>query len=235
MDTQSTSIALAFAAGILSFVSPCVLPLIPVYIGYLGGSTVGEGRNSRLAVMSHAVAFMLGFALVFISLGASVGLIGYLLYDYLPLMRQVGSVILVVFGLHLLGILHIPFLYYDRRLGSVNPRPGYVASFLVGLTFAAGWTPCVGPILAGILLLASTTQTVAQGALLLAVYSAGMGLHFLITALAVGQVSVYLKRLNRYLGAVEKTSGILLIVMAILIFTNTLARLGQFFSWVPPL
>jgi len=168
-------------------------------------------------------------------LGASVGLVGYLIYDYIPLLRRVGGVVLIVFGLHVAGILTIPFLYREAKLRVGEPRPGsYPTSFLLGLVFGVGWTPCVGPTLAAILLMASATQTVAQGALLLTVYCLGLGIPFLITAVALDRVRNALRQINRRGNVVGAVSGVLLIGMGILIFTDQLTRLsGVLGAWVP--
>jgi len=238
MTPENINLLIAFAAGVLSFLSPCVLPLVPAYIGFLSGASLAEAPRQRRMTLTQAACFVLGFGLVFTALGASVGLIGYALYDSLPLIRQVGGLLLIVLGLQMIGILRIPALYQTRQFHYQPTGPmNYLTATLVGVFFAAGWTPCVGPVLAGILLLASTTQTVGQGAILLALYSLGLGLPFLLTALALDRVSHYLKRLNRYGHLVEWISGGLLIVMGILLLTNLLARLSAYlnFDWRPPL
>lgn len=238
MEVNDISIWLAFPAGLLSFFAPCVLPLVPGYIGYLSGSSLGEDSavGRRKAVL-HAVFFVLGFSSVFVALGASVGLVGSLVYDSLPFIRQIGGVILVLLGLHLLGVFRVAGLYRTIQFPiDLQRRVGFLASYLVGIFFAAGWTPCIGPILAGILVLASSSQTVAQGSLLLAIYSAGLGIPFLAAALALGAAAQQLKRVNRYLGVVSAGSGVLLIAMGVLIFTDSLARLSRYFNfWTPPL
>lgn len=236
LDSAGVSLLAALGAGVLSFISPCVLPLVPVYIGYLSGTVAGqeEGRG-RAATVWQALLFVLGFSTVFVVLGASAGLLGNGLNEYLPLLRQVGGLLLVVFGLHVMGVIKIPMLYREKRLDYQPVTRGGAASFVVGMVFALGWTPCVGPILAAILLLASDSATVGQGALLLAVYSIGLGLPFLATALALGSATRLLKRLNRYYHAIEIVSGVFLIVLGVLLFTNTLQRLAGLFYWVPPL
>lgn len=226
----------ALGAGILSFVSPCVLPLVPAYIGYVSGAATGqpEGR-ARAAAIWQALLFVLGFSVVFVALGASAGLLGAGLNQYLPVLRQVGGVLLVVFGLHVMGVITIPLLHYDRR---IDYRPASVSGFaavLVGMVFALGWTPCVGPILAAILLLASDTATAGQGAALLGVYSLGLGIPFLLTALALGSANRLLKRMNRYYRAIEVISGLFLILLGVLLATNSVGRLAGLFYWVPAL
>ena len=231
MEAQNLNLLVAFGAGVLSFVSPCVLPLVPVYLGYLSGATVGEESENRAKTVAHAFAFVMGFTLVFVVVGASVGLVGYVLFRYLPLIVKVGGVILVVLGLHLTGLVKIPFLYMEKRLEMRRQGGGtYGTSFLVGMVFAFGWSPCVGPILSGILLLASASQTVARGALLLAAYSLGLGLPFLITAFALTLVSRWLKKLNRYMNVVSIAAGVFLIIMGVLLFTGWFERLNAYFT-----
>lgn len=238
MDTQSVTVALAFLAGALSFISPCVLPLVPAYIGYLSGRTLAQETPSRAVTFSHALTFVVGFTVVFsVVFGLSAGLLSEIFSDYLDVMRQIGGVVVIVLGFHLLGLIRLPFLDYDRRLGNsaAMGKQGYVTSFVVGLSFAAGWTPCVGPMLSAIFSLALNDGQAAQSVVLFFVYSLGLGLPFLVTALALDKISARLKALNRYLGIVERVSGALLIVIGILLLTDGLARLSRFFLWVPPI
>lgn len=229
LEPESISILLAFAAGVLSFLSPCQLAVVPGFVGYLSGSTSGE-EASRARTVGYAAAFVLGFAVVFVALGTSVGLVGYLAYDYLPVLRKIGGVVLIIFGLHTMGLLTIPFLYREVRLHVVPAKAGYPASFLLGLAFGVGWTPCIGLTLAGILLLASSSTTVAHGALLLAVYSAGLGLPFLGTALALDQVNGLFRRINSRGNLVSLASGLMLIGMGMLVYTNQMVRLPALFG-----
>jgi cytochrome c-type biogenesis protein len=234
LEPDGVPILIAFAAGILSFLSPCQLAVVPGFVGHLSKTASGEA-SSRARTVSHAVAFVLGFSAVFVVLGASVGLVGYLLYDYLPILRKVGGVVLIVFGLQAIGVLTIPFLYREARVQvSTGRRSGYLSSLLLGLAFGIGWTPCIGLTLAGILLLASSSQTAAQGALLLMVYSLGLGLPFLGTALALGRASRLLRRINRRGNLVSMASGALLVGMGMLVYTNQIARLPALFGgWAP--
>jgi cytochrome c-type biogenesis protein len=234
MENESLSFAIAFAAGFLSFASPCVLPLVPVYLSYLAGSAVGArgGTPSRSQLFVQALAFVLGFSLVFVSLGAVAGLIGVSLAPQLPLIRQVGGVILIIFGLHTAGVLRISLLLREWRPGVLPnaSRFGPATSFVVGMVFAFGWTPCVGPVLGGILMLASTSETALQGAYLLGVYSLGMGIPFLVAGLLAGALMGVLKAVNRYLRVVEVVSGIMLVVLGFLVFSGELERLSGLFS-----
>ncbi|MGB9593689.1 MAG: cytochrome c biogenesis CcdA family protein [Anaerolineae bacterium] len=240
MDGQNVSLALAFAGGFLSFASPCVLPLVPAYLGYLGGGTVAGLVADRKAGVLHSLAFVAGFSLVFVTLGASVGVISSLLSRYLVWVQRIGGLVLIVFGLHTLGLLQIPFLYADTRAQPPYSRSrgqgvgaGYVSSFLMGVFFSAGWAPCVGPILTAILLLASNTQTAAQGALLLFVYALGLGVPFVLAGLAVGSLTAWIRRMGRYMQWVSWISGFLLILIGVAIFTDSLRLLsayGSFFN-----
>jgi len=232
---QNITLALAFAAGLLSFLSPCVLPLVPIYLGYLTGSSLGmvEGDEvpPRRVTFVHALAFVSGFSVLFIALGASVGLEGYVLIDRIDLLAKIGGLLVVVLGLHLMGVIKIPILYREKRLDV--PRsgdPSYVASLAVGMVFAAGWTPCVGPVLAGILVLAGASGTVAQGALLLTVYSLGLGVPFLLTALLLTTAINQFRRLNRYMRVIEVGSGLLLVAAGVLLFTGNLQVLNGYLN-----
>ena len=236
MDPVNLSLIVAFGAGALSFASPCVLPLVPAYIGHLAGRSVGKEPDAgqRSETLVHALAFVLGFSAVFIVLGASVGLVGFIVREQLPWLRWVGGVILVVMGLHVAGVLRIPALYRDLRF-TFRPsrRFGVASSFLVGSIFGAGWTPCIGPILGAILLYASTTQTVGQGALLLTAYSLGLGVPFLIAALALDRVLDFLRRVNRQAQVVEGTSGALLVGMGFVVMFNLIGHLASLFpTWI---
>lgn len=253
--TDSLSVGLAFLAGVLSFLSPCVLPLVPVYIGYLSGATVAEQGTSRLWTVSHAAAFVVGFSAVFAALGSLAGLAGYLvtaqsgplaflgrlatgLSQAAPWLARLGGVLLVALGLHLTGLVRIPLLYRELRFESAPPRRrGLIASAVVGMVFAAGWTPCVGPYLMAIMILAGNAGSAARGAFLLAIYSLGLGLPFLLAGLAVQAVSAQLRRLNRYLNVVSIAGGGLLIAMGLLLVTDRFEWLNALLGslWQPPM
>jgi cytochrome c-type biogenesis protein len=324
MDTQSVTLPLAFLAGLLSFVSPCVLPLVPAYMGYLGGTVVTAGNRTGTRAATertflHALLFVAGFSLVFVLLGASATLLGRFLLDYSFAVQRVGGILLLVFGVRLMaagwdrqrwiaaailaGLLtllldnnlmpqrigdslavvavllvgagfpvpvqiglsiaagalnffatydaFVPRLvasllvtlvailvnradvFYSEKRIELSPtgQAGYLRSALIGIVFAAGWTPCVGPILTGILLVASTLQTVGQGILLLTSYSLGLGIPFLLVGLAFGPLSGVLRKANRYLNLISIISGVLLALMGILIFTDSLSFLSQYSSF----
>lgn len=325
MDAQNLSLPIAFLAGLLSFASPCVLPLVPAYVGYLGGTTVMGGgqvdsRRETWTSFSHSLLFVLGFLLIFVLLGASATFVGRLLLDYSVLLQRVGGVLLVIFGMRLMAIgwsrerwiaaavlaglgtlllsnslpvqrleeglvmvavilagadLALPVQIglavaagalnyvssYDSKVPNLvasllvaamafflnrsdlfyaekkieleqGGQSGYLRSLLFGVVFAAGWTPCVGPILAGILIVAGTLETVGQGVLLLTAYSLGLGIPFLLVGLAFGPVSAWLRKMNRYLGVVSVVSGVLLMLMGILIFTDSLGFLAQYGNFI---
>jgi cytochrome c-type biogenesis protein len=229
------TVAIAFAAGLLSFLSPCVLPLVPAYIGHLAGASLSPGAPSvnRGATLAHALAFVLGFTTIFVLFWTVIWAIDlYVFPGFVQYFRQVGGIILIVMGLHVAGVLRIPLLYREKRF-YLEPRgaPSLPLSFMVGVLFAAGWTPCIGPILSGIIGLATFSDTMAQGALLLASYSLGLGVPFLATAFALGSAALLLKRFSRYFGAVEVLSGLFLIAVGVLMLTGLFMRLPQYFNW----
>lgn len=229
------SVFAAFTAGLLSFVSPCVLPLVPSYVSYITGLSIEELTNAeqrqrfRKAIVLNSLSFIAGFSCVFIAFGASASIVGQLLYEYQDVMRNVGAVLIILFGLYLLGILKMKFLMTERRLLYFENKPvGYLGSFLVGTAFAAGWTPCVGPILGGILAYASTTESMQSGIVLLAAYSAGLGLPLFITAFGVDSFLVYFQKMRAYLGGVSFVSGAFLVVTGLMIYADSFALLTSF-------
>ncbi len=227
---------IAFGAGIASFLSPCVLPLVPAYIGHLAGTSVSEEQDAQatMRTVAHAAFFVLGFSAVFVVLWASIGLLGWAIQGYTFYLRYIGGAILVVLGLHVAGVFRVRWLNQERRVYVNRSRPrSYLTSWLVGITFAAGWTPCIGPILAGIIALATTRDTVGQGSLLLALYSAGLGIPFLLTAIGLSRAVPILRWMNRHAHTVEVVSGGLLIVIGVMLFTNTFALLNAYFAWIP--
>lgn len=231
MEIENLNLIAAFGAGLLSAASPCVLPLIPIYLSFLAGSAAtgaaGIARPSRLSLFTQSLFFVAGFSVVFVALGALAGLIGLSLQPYVPFFRQAGGVLLILLGLHTAGVVRLPFLYREWRPGmNWNLRFGRATSFVVGMVFAFGWTPCVGPVLGGILLLASTSETAAQGAYLLAAYSLGMGVPFVILGLLAGSVVGALNMAKRRLHLVEVVAGVLLVGLGALVFTGEIERLG---------
>lgn len=230
MDISLLSIPLAFVAGILSFLSPCVLPLVPVYLGHLAGTTANADRQ-RSVVLTHALAFIGGFSAIFIVLGALAGILSHIMPPgYKDVIGQIGGVILIILGLHVFGIIRLPFLYQEKRLDLARGRSaGYPTSFIVGMSFAAGWTPCIGPILGSILGLAlvSSAQSIALAALLLVFYSAGLAVPFLMAAAAWQGLSLRIKSLYRHMQTVTRLSGVLLVLMGIVLITGSLSMLNS--------
>lgn len=226
----------AFVAGVLSFLSPCVLPLVPGYVSLISGASVEDlqSPNRRMlgTVMLHSITFILGFSLVFIALGAVATSLGQLVNEYHTWLSRIAGVIVIIFGLHLTGIWKIKALYADKRMHDVKGGASAWGSFAVGFAFAFGWTPCIGPILATILLFASEQGTVLKGVLLLAVYSMGLAVPFLLTSLGVDRFLSFYGRFRRHLHTVEVLSGVLLIAVGVLIFLNNLRLLSGYLSFL---
>jgi len=223
--SESLGVLVAFSAGVFSFLSPCVLPLFPSYLSFITGMSVDRlardvDAGARTRVLLHSLAFIVGFSVVFVSLGASFSAAGQFLLDYRDWIRIAGGVLIIVFGLYIAGVLRIGFVGRTQQLQLRSKPAGLVGSFLVGLTFAIGWTPCVGPILGSILTLASNDRTVRQGIVLLLFYSAGLGLPFLLSSIALGGFLRFFKRYRPFIPTVERAAGVLLIVVGVLVATN---------------
>jgi cytochrome c-type biogenesis protein len=224
---QTVSYAMAFTAGFLSFVSPCVLPLVPSYVSYITGLSLEqltdpEGRKqARWVTIKNSLLFIFGFSLVFIAFGASATAVGQALFTYQEILRQVGGILVILFGLFLISALKIPFLMTYRQYQFQNRPSGALGSVLIGVAFAAGWTPCVGPILGTILLYAGTTQSLTDGITLLSVYSIGLGFPLLVTALGMNAFLASFKKIKDYLWIVSLVSGIFLIIVGVMLFTNS--------------
>ncbi len=218
----------AFGAGLVSFVSPCVLPLVPVYFASLVGPEILERETAPgpVPVFLHSFSFVLGFSLVFTLMGALIGLAGIAISPSSPLVQRISGSLLIAFGLFLLAALKIPWLNYEKRLTlPLGITTGYLRSFLIGSVFALAWTPCISPILGGVLALALSSETAWQGAFLLASYSLGLGLPFLIIGAAFGSISPLLKRIRGYSRLIYIVSGVLLVAVGVLILTNNLTWL----------
>lgn len=218
-------VVVAFSAGLFSFLSPCVLPLFPSYVSFITGMSVSDltadlSGAARRRVMLHAVAFVLGFSLVFVALGASFSAAGQFLLDYRNLIRQVGGVLIVLFGLYIAGVFKLAAMGRTMQFQLREKPAGYLGSLVVGVTFAIGWTPCVGPILGAILSLAGTAETVQRGIGLLAAYSAGLGVPFLLSALALGSFLKFFKRYRPLIPVMERAAGVLLVIVGVLVLTN---------------
>lgn len=222
---QSVGVTVAFSAGVFSFLSPCVLPLFPSYLSFITGMSVADLTGEltaavRRRVLVHAVAFILGFSIVFVALGASFSAAAQFLLDYRDWIRRIGGLLIVFFGLYIAGVLRLGMLGRTAQWQLREKPAGYLGSLAVGITFAIGWTPCVGPILGAILSLAGTAETVGRGTGLLVAYSAGLGLPFLLSALALGPFLRVFKRYRPFIPAVERAAGVLLVVVGVLVFTN---------------
>jgi len=230
----------AFIAGIISFLSPCVLPIIPPYICFLTGMTLdqvtAEGKATGVGrkIMLSALAFVFGFATVFILLGASASFLGQALVDYFDILKYFAGAIIILMGLHFLGFFRISMLYKQAKLEVEKKPAGIGGAYLVGLAFAFGWTPCVGPILASILFVAGAEESAAQGALLLGVYAAGIGIPFLLAAAFAGPFVKFMQKFSKHMGTVEKVMGALLVVTGIAIMTGYMQEFGFFLQRMMP-
>jgi cytochrome c-type biogenesis protein len=228
----------AFIAGLLSFLSPCVFPLIPSYIMYITGISYADMQAEhpshviRQKAILHSLCFICGFTAVFVLLGASATYIGSFLSSNAIIIRKVGGVLLVLLGLHVTGLIPLKFLLGEKRVNIKHKPAGYAGSFLVGLAFAAGWTPCIGPILAAILAVAATEESVYQGILLLLLYSLGLGVPFFLSALAMNRFMAVFNRFKKFIHIFEIITGILLMVVGVLIYTNWLSRLSGYVTFL---
>lgn len=253
------SVLYAFAAGLLSFLSPCVLPLVPGYVSLLSGGIADrlpgtaapaaqqpqahgtavaaaaepDAGAARRLLLSNSLFFILGFSVVFIALGATATSVGQALRAHQELFSQIGGLIVILFGLHLLGVVRISALYGDKRVHKNIGVSGGLGAFAVGFTFAFGWTPCIGPMLATILLLAANEGTVGHGIFLLAVYSAGLAVPFLLTTLAIDRFATFYKGFRRHLGTVERVSGVLLLLIGFLLLTHRFTTISSYLAHIP--
>jgi cytochrome c-type biogenesis protein len=237
MGFTNIGISLAFIAGLASFLSPCVFSLVPAYIGYLGGRSAASatrGQTSRWLTFSHGLAFVIGFSVVFITLGVAASAIGGLLYDMSGWISKIGGIVVIIFGIHMTGLFRIPFLEYDLRAQTTpDRRMGYLSSALMGVFFSAGWSPCVGPILGSILTVSMSGGSVVQGVKLLTAYSAGLAIPFLFAATQIGLITTVIRRYGKVMRYVEIGMGIILIIVGALLFSGrfeSLAGLGSFFG-----
>jgi cytochrome c-type biogenesis protein len=245
---ENVTLLAAFGAGILSFISPCVLPLIPGYLSYISGLSLDEMRGGsatartvgvavaapphlRRRVLLSSAFFILGFSLVFIALGASASAIGSFVMAQRGVFSKIAGAVIIIFGLHTMGVLRIEWLYQEKRVQTNRQPGGPFGALLVGIAFAFGWTPCIGPILAGILAIAATRSGVDEGVRLLAAYSLGLGVPFFATALAINRFFGALARIRRHYHKIELVSGALLVIIGILIFTDRFTIIAQ---WLTP-
>lgn len=235
---------IAFTAGILSFFSPCVLPLIPSYLTYITGLSFGQlqvahpGHRVKLTVIAHSLVFITGFSTVFILLGGIVGLASAGFQEHLRSgliwIERLGGLLILLFGVHLTGLLHFGVLLGERRIHLHSKPAGLLGTFVVGLAFAAGWTPCIGPILASILMIAATSGQAGRGLWLLGAYSAGLGLPFLVSGLLFHQFLTFFQHFRKYIRLTEIVTGVLLVVVGLLLLSGKLGWLAmQFYQWLP--
>ena len=236
MDPFSVTYWGAFAAGVLSFASPCVLPLIPAYLCFLGGASLDEltaeggvDKHVQRRVFVSAIAFVLGFATVFVLLGATATAVSNLVAENISVLSKVAGTVIVIFGLHYMGVFKIGFLNFEKRVHIEGKPTSLIGAYIIGLAFAFGWTPCVGPILATILMVAASGEDVLYGTSLLAVYAAGIGLPFLLAAFAVRPFMGFLGRFRKHMRKVEISIGTLLVITGIAIFTGSLAEVS---NWI---
>ncbi|MCH7587291.1 MAG: cytochrome c biogenesis protein CcdA [Chloroflexi bacterium] len=231
MDPVNVTIGLAFLAGLASFLSPCVLALVPAYVGYLGGRSISPGGivvQDKSVTFRHGVAFVIGFSVVFVALGAAASAIGTLLFDVRDTIAKIGGIVVIVFGLHTIGIINIPILNTDTRRQTKPGKSSYFSSSMMGVVFSAGWAPCVGPVLGAVLTLAISGSEVTQGVVLLSAYSAGLAIPFLLAALGVGRITELLKRHSKAIHTLSITTGVVLVAVGIMLFTGSLEKLAQF-------
>jgi cytochrome c-type biogenesis protein len=233
----NVSYALAFVGGLLSFLSPCVLPLVPGYVALISGASLEElkeGANQKVQARAflHSILFIAGFSLVFIVLGASASWAGQVLLAKRTLLTRIAGLLIILFGLNMIGVLKIGMLYRDTRVTETAKPASMFGSFLVGLAFAFGWSPCLGPVLAGILGIAATSDRVGEGMLLLSVYALGLALPFLLTTLGLSQFLRFYQRFRKHLHTMEVCSGVLLIVLGVLLASNQFTRLSGYLSFL---
>jgi len=228
---NNVTIGLAFLAGLASFLSPCVFALVPAYIGYLGGRSAASargGKDNRWLTLSHGVAFVIGFSVVFILLGIATSALGAILYNARNWISRIGGLVVILFGLHMTGILRIPFLEYDLRPQNTPDRQrGYLASALMGVFFSAGWSPCVGPVLGFILTLALNGGSISQGVALLSAYSAGLAIPFLLASTQIGLVTTVIRRYGKLMHYVEVGMGVILIIVGVLLFVGRYEQMAS--------
>ncbi|MBP1712391.1 MAG: ccdA [Deltaproteobacteria bacterium] len=237
---QDLSLFIAFAAGLLSFLSPCVLPLVPSYVVFITGLSFEElthehsKQKLRRIILSHSLLFILGFSVLFTALGASASLLGQFLSEYRDIIRIIGGVLIILFGLFISGIFSLSFLQQEKKFHLQHKPIGYIGTFFVGVTFAAGWTPCVGPILSSILLYASTAENMLSGVFLLLAYSLGLGIPFFACSLALNTFLATFQKARRYIGLFTKIGGVLLVLVGVLLLTNSFEVLNDLLSrWLP--
>jgi cytochrome c-type biogenesis protein len=233
-DSTTLGAGVAFLAGLLSFLSPCVLPLVPSYLGFVTGFTLEEMSGRRRLAMTHALLFVAGFSLIFILLGAGATALGRTLNYYQDWVTRVGGLLIIFFGLYMVGVIKLSFMEQEQRVHLDRKPLGYLGSVLVGMAFGAGWTPCIGPLLGAILGMAASQDSVQRGITLLAWYSAGLAVPFLVTAWAVEAFFDWFKKFRQYMPLVQKVAGVLLLVVGVLMLTGQFTRLAGWLQGLTP-
>lgn len=224
---NSISYLLTFTEGILTFISPCILPMLPIYFVYLAGTSESSESNlNKSRLLKNSIGFVIGFTLVFVALGATVTSLGHFLVNNRDILLKISGIAMIVFGLNFIGILNLRFLNIEKRIDLKVDRLGFLSSIVFGMVFGFGWTPCLGAFLGSALLLASNSDTILQGMLLLFVYSIGLGIPFILTAIAFEKFKESIRKIQKYSRAIGIISGILLIIAGILVYTDTLKYLS---------
>jgi cytochrome c-type biogenesis protein len=243
---ENVTLFTALLAGVLSFVSPCVLPIVPGYISFVSGASLQELKNELeldmarkrelfWRVAGNSIFFVLGFSVVFVALGASATYVGQWFAANRVILARIAGAIIIVLGLHTMGLTPIKWLNYEKRIHAETKPVGIFGSFLIGLAFAFGWSPCIGPILAGVLVLAAQQDTVGKGVVLLSAYSLGLGIPFIITGLAINRFLGFFGRVKKHMKLVEIVAGVLLVAVGFLVFTDSLQMLSRYFTFLPVL
>jgi len=230
MQSEIPSLISAFLGGVFSFISPCVLPLIPIYISYISGISLEElmERGKTLPVLLNSLFFVLGFTVVFVFYGASATFIGNLISEYKFILSKIGGIIIIIFGIHLTGLFRLKFLDYERKLNLKSEKTSYISSFIMGFAFSFGWTPCIGPILASIIVLAASKETLFKGMILLFTYSLGLGIPFILSGIFINYFFKAFSKIKRHFRKIEIIAGILLIILGIFVFFDIIQILSNF-------
>ena len=234
METPTIGVLIAFGAGLLSFLSPCVLPLIPSYVTFITGLSLDDVQNARRSALIHGTLFVLGFTLIFLLMGAGATMLGQATLQYRDWISRIGGVVIIIFGLYLLGVLNIGFMSRERRFHVANKPVGYFGTVAVGIAFGAGWTPCLGPILGTILVYTGTQADFSKGMGLLSAYSLGLAVPFLLSAVAIERFSTFFQRMRRQMVWVSRISGAVMILIGVLLVTNYFTILAAWLTTLTP-
>jgi cytochrome c-type biogenesis protein len=234
VETPTIGVLIAFSAGLLSFLSPCVLPLIPSYVTFITGLSLDDVQHARKAALVHGMLFVLGFSLIFLAMGAGATMLGQSLLRHRDWISRVGGVVIIVFGLYLLGVLNIGFMSRERRFHIADKPVGYFGTLFVGIAFGAGWTPCLGPILGSILVYTGSQADLGKGMWLLSAYSLGLAVPFLLSAVAIERFTTFFQRMRRQMVWVSRISGVVMIGIGVLLVTNYFTVLAAWLTTLTP-